>query len=190
MQKRLVRYHVSGHTHFVTFSCYRREPYLRRGQERELFERSLETMRARYDFQVFGYVVMPEHVHLLVSEPKKCLLPEALQALKLSVSVRQRKRPFWQARYYDFNVFTMAKHVEKLQYIPRNPLVRGLVAKPEDWVWSSYRHYLTGENGTVRIESWWVSQWRGDGVVLGIADPTSQKRDVGHPDFIDCGEKR
>jgi putative transposase len=133
--------------------------------------------------------VMPEHVHLLVSEPKKCLLFKAIQALKLSVSVQQRKRPFWQARYYDFNVFTMAKHVEKLKYIHRNPVVLRLVAQPEDWVWSSYRHYATGETGTVRIESWWVSQWRGDGVVLGIADPTSQKRDVGHPVFLD-GEDR
>ncbi|MBB5064651.1 REP element-mobilizing transposase RayT [Granulicella mallensis] len=49
---------------------------------------------------------MPEHVHLLIREPKRAILAKALQALKISVSVQQRERPFWQARYYDFNVYT------------------------------------------------------------------------------------
>jgi putative transposase len=76
---------------------------------------------------------MPEHVHLLVSEPLKGTLARALQALKLSVAVQRRERPFWQRRYYDFNVFTEEKRVEKLRYMHRNPVVRGLVARPEDW---------------------------------------------------------
>ena len=66
-------------------------------------------MRVRYDFVVAGYVVMPEHVHLLVSEPKRAALSKALQALKLSVSVQSKQRPFWQARYYDFNVYHPAQ---------------------------------------------------------------------------------
>jgi len=57
------------------------------------------------------------------------------------------RKPFWQARYYDFNVFTQAKHVEKLKYMHRNPVTRGQVAKPEDWPWSSFRHYATGKKG-------------------------------------------
>ena len=117
-------------------------------------------MRVRYNFHVFGYVVMPEHVHLLVTEPKRCLLSKAIQALKLSVAVQRKERPFWQARYYDFNVFTTHKHTEKLKYIHRNPVTRGLVDKPEDWLWSSFRHYSTGEEGTVEIESWWTSTRR------------------------------
>jgi putative transposase len=79
-------------------------------------------MRNRYDFVVCGYVIMPEHVHLLVSEPKKALLSKAIQALKLSVSVQSKQRPFWQARYYDFNVHNEEKRVEKLRYMHRNPL--------------------------------------------------------------------
>ena len=97
---------------------------------RNLFERSLEMMRKRYEFVVCGYVVMPEHVHLLVSEPKKALLSKAIQALKLSVSVQSRERPFWQARYYDFNVYTPHKRSEKIQYMHNNPVARGLVAEP------------------------------------------------------------
>ena|SRR6516165_6655511 len=133
MPSGLVRYQQAGALHFVTFSCYHRSAYLGSPSARELFERSLEAVRLRYQFFVSGYVVMPEHVHLLVSEPLKGTLARALQALKLSVAVQRRERPFWQRRYYDFNVFTEEKRVEKLRYMHRNPVVRGLVARPEDW---------------------------------------------------------
>ena len=127
----------------------------------DLFEDALELMRGRYLFVVAGYVVMPEHVHLLINEPKRALLSKAIQALKLSVSMRRRERPFWQAHYYDFNVTTREKLVEKLRYIHRNPVYRGLVAKPEGWKWSSFRHYETGAVGTVEIESEWTASRRG-----------------------------
>jgi putative transposase len=156
MPKNLVRYQKSGHLHFPTFSCYRRLPYFRSAKGREIFERALETMRLRYDFLVLGYVVMPEHVHILVSEPKKAILATVIQALKLSVAKQSMRRPFWQARYYDFNVFTHRKLVEKLRYMHRNPVKRELVAKPEDWPWSSFNHFLTGVPGTVEIESNWT----------------------------------
>ena len=104
-------------------------------------------MRHCYQFEVIGYVVMPEHVHLLLSEPGKDLLSVALQALKISVSKRAEGRPFWQARYYDFNVFTEAKRIEKLNYMHWNPVKRGLVERPEDWLWSSCRYYQTGAEG-------------------------------------------
>ena len=51
--------------------------------------------------------------------------------------------------------------MEKLRYIHRNPVVRGLVAKPEDWQWSSFRHYQTGMRGAVEIESEWTARERG-----------------------------
>ena len=179
MTKGLVRYQQCGCFHFVTFSCYRRLPYLGMESARNLFERALEMMRKRYEFVVCGYVVMPEHVHLLVSEPKKALLSKAIQALKLSVSVQSRERPFWQARYYDFNVHNGEKTTEKLRYMHRNPVKRGLVEKPEDWLWSSFRHYLTGIEGTVEIESSWTGARRD-----GLRDPRSQRRDLGHPHLV------
>jgi putative transposase len=106
---------------------------------------------------------MPEHMHLLVSEPEKGQLSIAIQALKQSVARRLALRsaePFWQARYYDFNVWSNRKRVEELRYIHRNPVARGLVARPEDWKWSSYRHYLTGMEGRVEIESEWTARRR------------------------------
>ena len=161
MKGERTRYQQTGEFHFLTFSCYRRRPYLSTVAAMELFEDALERVRLRYLFAVAGYVVMPEHVHLLLNEPRRALLSKAIQALKLSVSVRSREGPFWQAHYYDFNVTTQKKFVEKLRYIHRNPVVRGLVVKPEDWKWSSYRHYQTGVCGTVEIESEWTAQQRG-----------------------------
>jgi putative transposase len=121
-----------------------------------VFERALERTRRAYGFCVIGYVVMPEHVPLLLGEPETALLATALQSLKQSVSRRlalRRSEPFWQARYYDFNVWTERKRIEKLRYIHRNPVTRGLVVRPEDWAWSSFRHYATGAEGSVEIES-------------------------------------
>jgi putative transposase len=123
---------------------------------------------------------MPEHVHLLVTEPQRETLSTAIQALKVgfvrslergtvSGSPTSRKRgekwgtpighlagsttpnKFWQARFYDFNVWTENKRIEKLRYIHRNPVARGLVPSPEQWPWSSFRWYLYREPGPVKI---------------------------------------
>ncbi len=165
MTRGLVRYQQAGDLHFVTFSCHDRLPYLNTSGPRELFERSLEKMRLRYGFFVCAYVVMPEHVHFLISEPTAGPLSTALQALKLSVSVQSRERPFWQTRYFDFNVFTEKKLIEKRRYIHRNPVSRGLVDRPEEWAWSSFRHWKSGVVGTVEIESQWTARRR-----EGVAD--------------------
>ena len=111
---------------------------------------------------------MPEHVHLLISEPKGALLAKALQALRLSVAVQRDERPFWQVRHYDFNVYTDKKRIEKLRYMHRNPVKRGLVEKPYEWRWSSFRHYLTGEVGVVEIESEWTATRRERAAVVGV----------------------
>jgi putative transposase len=65
-------------------------------------------------------------------------------------------RPFWLPRSYDFNVPSEEKRVEKLRSMHRNPVKRGLVAKAEDWKWSSFIHYSTGLKRTVEIESFWT----------------------------------
>jgi len=133
-------------------------------EARGLFIRNLERVRQWYGFYLVGYVVMPEHVHLLLSEPERAKLSLALQMLKQMVSRKLRTRgrasPFWQARYYDFNVWSERKRIEKLDYMHGNPVRRGLVEKPEDWAWSSFRHYLTGEDTGVEIESYWTARKR------------------------------
>ena len=156
----LRRFQQTRDLHYITFSCYRRQPRLTPAARR-LFEHALERSRKAYGFYVVAYVVMPEHVHLLIGEPQKSTVSGVVHALNLSVTMRSTQRPFWQERFYDFLVHNPAKRVEQLRYMHRNPVVRGLVPKPEDWPWSSFRHYATGSEGRVEIESEWTAIRRG-----------------------------
>jgi putative transposase len=175
MPRGLKRYYGKGDLHFVTFSCYRRLPFLGTKKARDVFVKELARVRAEYRFLLIGYVVMPNHVHLLMSEPPKEAPSKVLQLLKQRVSRKMRKRKktmtagqlefrfeksseevrsFWQARFHDFNVYKSGKVKEKLNYMHANPVIRKLVKHPKEWPWSNWRHYMTGEKGLVEIDSW------------------------------------
>jgi len=127
MPKRLRRFHASGQRHFITCSCYHRQPFLGSSHRCDLFLTILNQVREQFDFIVWGYVVMPEHFHLLISEPAKKTVAAVMQVLKQKVSRQRRKkwkstsqvarwepelpRAFWQRRYYDFNVFSERKRI-------------------------------------------------------------------------------
>ena len=178
MRRNLTCYYGAGDLHFITCSCYCRKPLLGTSRRRDLFLRVLEQVRKRYGFVVVGYVVMPEHIHLLISEPQEKDPSVVMQALKLGFArrvlaeQRRRRHPsqasvfdhapqqIWQKRFYDFNVWTARKRVEKLRYLHRNPVQRGLVASPELWRWSSFRAYLGGEAGPVAVNQWQVLQMK------------------------------
>ena len=169
----LHRTYGAHHLHFITCSCYHRLPFLKSTKARDRFLSILEQARQRYRFVVVGYVVMPEHIHLLLTEPEVRTLSTVMQVVKQRTArallprrnrrdPRQRelfgdepRRAFWQARFYDFNVWTAKKRVEKLRYMHRNPVKRGLVESPEQWRWSSYRFYLLGEPGLVKVYVGW-----------------------------------
>ena len=159
----LKRFQEARCLHFITFSCYQREPLLGTPHARDIFEQTLEQTRRWYGFRIVGYVVMPEHVHLLMTEPERAQLSVALQMLKQNAAHRLRTPEgglLWLPRYYDFNVRSEEKRIEKLRYIHRNPVRRGLVRNPEDWAWSSFRHYVSGVEGVVEIESRWTARKR------------------------------
>jgi putative transposase len=171
MPNRLHRYYGAGYLHFITTSCYQRRPLLGNRKNRDLFLQVLEQVRRRYHFVVVGYVVMPEHVHLLLGEPERGNPSVVMQAIKQGLArrllrkLRSRADPrqghlwsaaleaghIWQRRFYDFVVFSEKKRVEKLRYMHRNPVKRGLVLEPEQWAWSSFRHYADGERGPVLV---------------------------------------
>jgi putative transposase len=172
----LKRYQEALCLHFVTFGCHARAPRLASRHARDLFEKTFEDTRQWYGFYIAGYVVMPDHVHLLLTEPERTKLFIALQMLKQNVARRLRGPeggPLWQPRYYDFNVWSYAKQTEKLRYIHRNPVGRGLVQSPEEWAWSSFRHYLSGAEGIVEIESQWTARKR-ERMGISLADVGSQ----------------
>src|SRR5579862_348860 len=156
----LKRFQQSAHSHFVTFTCYHRRQGFHSPAVYDLFVQVLEEMRCRFALCVYGYVVMPEHVHLLLSEPQRGLLAEAMHYLKLSFAKRLGRGVFWQKRYYDRNVRDEREFVEKLRYLHRNPVKAGLCELPEDWPWSSFRHYALREKGIVEIESEWTARDR------------------------------
>ncbi len=170
MPRRLHRYYGAGYLHFITTSCYQRRALLGKKQHRDLFLEVLEQVRRRYRFVIIGYVVMPEHVHLLLSEPERRNPSVVMQALKQGFARRllgkMRRRDsrqgdlwdtaleeghIWQRRFYDFVVFTEHKRAEKLDYMHQNPVKRGLVLEPQQWAWSSFRHYEFGEPGAVVV---------------------------------------
>ena len=126
------------------------------------FESALERVRRGFGFSVYGYVVMPEHVHLLIGEVQDGTVADAIKSLKQGVSRRLigEEEHFWQKRYYDFNIRNHRQFVEKLKHIHRNPVKRGLCERPEDWEWSSFSQYATGCEGRVEIESEWTARAR------------------------------
>ncbi len=159
----LHRYQQTGDPHFVTFSCYRRRLLLQPPASRDLLEATLERIRRWYGIFIMGYVIMPEHVHLLLSEPERTTLAVAIQMLKQIVGKKLSaadRSPFWQRRYYDRNIHRHDEFVNALNYIHYNPVKRGLVKEPDDWRWSSCRHHLTGVEGVVEIESEWTARKR------------------------------
>ena len=182
MPRGLRRIQQSGQSHFVTFSCYHRRLGFTSPEIYDLFLQCLEKMRQHFAMCIYGYVVMPEHVHLLVNEPGKGTLADAIHFLKLSFAKRVHSvvppvRPmvaqvrvrsldanlgssFWQKRYYDRNVRDADEFKVKLRYLHRNPVKRGLVQEPGDWKWSSFRHYAFRETAVVQIESEWTAQDR------------------------------
>jgi putative transposase len=157
----LTRIYGQSHLHFITFSCYRRMPLLGSSDSRDLFTKLLDQVRNRFQFALVGYVVMPEHVHLLMGEPAAHSPSVVLQMLKQETSRQMRLQQgagisqlpqFWERRFYDFNVWSQKKKVEKLTYMHTNPVKRGLVVDPREWPWSSFVFYLRGEHGGIRID--------------------------------------
>ena|SRR5438105_9528354 len=111
----LKRFHESRQLHFLTFSCYKRRPKFRTPKSRNTFESALERARQQYGLCVYGYVVMPEHVHLLVNEPERGTLAQAMQSLKQGVARKLALRaadPFWPNSLHS---------VSKVQSAPRCP---------------------------------------------------------------------
>jgi len=182
--KGLYRYYGTHDLHFITWSCYRRQPILGTATRRDLLLTILEQARRKYRFVVHGYVVMPEHVHWLITEPEEGDPSVVMKVVKQGFARQLKKKcgstapgqgqfwgnapdAVWQKRFYDFSVWSEHKRIEKLRYMHRNPVKRGLVEQPDQWRWSSFRAYFFGERGPVRVN---FQEWRSE-----IKRPPPQK---------------
>jgi putative transposase len=163
--KRRRRFDADRMPRELTFSCYRGFPLLHRDRSRQWFVDALQALRNSWHLDLWAWVIMPEHVHLLaapreagvkvgrfIGAVKERTARQALRWLdanspnwiaKLQVRVGGRtRRRFWQpGGGYDRNVDNVDTLMNMITYIHLNPVRRGLVADPVDWEWSSARWY-------------------------------------------------
>jgi putative transposase len=160
-----------GDLHFITFTCYERRALLGSVRARNLAVKILGEVRQRFGMALLGYVIMPEHVHVLIDEsiPPARVIQVFKQRVSRQMRGRRRRRAgqlslpfsqeqselrrFWQRRYYDFNVYSEKKLREKLDYIHVNPVREKPVQHPRDWPWSSWTFNERGE-GLLAMDKW------------------------------------
>ncbi|MEW5875010.1 MAG: transposase [Candidatus Zixiibacteriota bacterium] len=151
-----------GTVRFVTFSCYLRLPSLNEPGAKEILIDELDRARTKHQFQLLGYVLMPEHVHLVLIPPDGMKLGLVIREIKSRSAKRYfaesrvapsgMTRVFWQLRCYDHNCRTVETVREKVHYCHKNPVRRGLVNDPGDWEWSSYNWYKGKKDVPIRMD--------------------------------------
>jgi putative transposase len=176
-RKSIRHFDLPGDAHFLTFSCVHQLPLLSKDRTRKWFVESLEQARAKHHFQLWAWVIMPEHVHLLMyptsdalghvasvlADIKRPVGQRAITYLverkssflkRLTVKHKQRTyRRFWQAGPgQDHNIYDPETAHRVVEYVHNNPVRRGLVERPEDWYWSSARDWLGETNVPIRVD--------------------------------------
>ena len=183
MPSRLQRHDEPNQIHFITCSCFRRLQFFRHDNVRLTFINAMKRVRARFNIRWIGYVIMPEHVHLLVAPQARGAseitpISRVLNALKgasghdgkealrevwrrnHSLGTRALDawatgagaKAIWKPRGYDFNVVRDNTLLSKLEYVHKNPIRRGLVDRAEQWRWSSFRYYDSGEDSLIEMD--------------------------------------
>ncbi len=171
------RFNEAGHAHALTFSCFRRQPFLSKDRSREWFVDSLDKARIQHRFHLWAWVIMPEHVHLVVwPTEEKYSISAFLKTIKKSVSNRavafvKREAPaflkrmedlqpngrrayrFWQrGGGYDRNLTEPKTVWSEIDYLHDNPIRRELCRRVTDWNWSSAREVIEPGSGLLRLD--------------------------------------
>jgi len=170
------RYDILGHAHYLTFSCWRCQPFLSASRSRTWLLEAVDKARRVHGFDLWAWVIMPEHVHLLILPHDGARISAILSSVKQPVAKKavfhvRRHRPdflprmedrqpsgrrsyrFWQpGGGYDRNIWTAGELHEKAGYIHANPVRRGLVESPQDWPWSSWRAWAQDIDEPIRID--------------------------------------
>ena len=169
-RKKRKTYNIQGHAHELTFSCFHQFNYLNHPKSCTLFIQELSLAREKSPFYLWAYVLMPNHVHMLIYPYQSDYdISVILQTIKGKMSTKYRnllleenselfekmcinigKKPvfrFWQAGGgFDRNLWNPKAIHSSINYIESNPVRAGLVENPEDWKWSSAwaRRYQKG----------------------------------------------
>jgi putative transposase len=180
--KRVKHFNTAGHLHFLTFSCFERQPLLANELWKAWLGQSVRAACDKYQYALWAYVFMPEHVHALLQPTLETYnVSDWLKSVKNSVAKKVKSdlarqnssllekltstksgKPcfhFWQqGPGYDKNIWSMEKAIEKAQYCHLNPVKRHLIAQPDLWRWSSFRWL---ELGARKDEPLHVDDWTG-----------------------------
>jgi len=123
---------------------------------------SIQNARIKYGFLILGYVIMPEHVHIVILPIDGTPIGKVVGEIKSFTArnwfsenpfnMHKVKGVFWQRRCHDHNCRTSNAVKEKITYCHMNPVRKGYVEKPEDWIWSSYNWYLGEENVPLEMD--------------------------------------
>jgi putative transposase len=170
------RFDEDGQAHYLTFTCFHHQPFLQSDRCRYWLVDSIKSAQIKHPFDLWAWVFMPEHVHLLVFPHKGIQIRNILASIKIPVTRRaanfvQKEAPsfiprmvdiqpngqkalrFWQrGGGYDRNILSINELHEKIQYIHKNPVRRELVIGPEDWFWSSYRAWEKNVDNPLKID--------------------------------------
>jgi len=179
LRKSVRMYNTPGHAHFLTYSCFKQRPFLKSATAKGWFIDALANGCRRHDIALWAYVIMPEHVHVLVKPRLVQYSISKFQAsVKGSVGMRAlsyskaspKPEEYWEPYYdfqpngtrhfrfwqrggaYDRNISDMSDIPQVLTYIHTNPVRRGLSSCPEDWKWSSASFYAGGNPGPLPLE--------------------------------------
>jgi putative transposase len=175
-RKKVRHYDLPGDAHFLTFSCFRRLPLLSKDRTRNWLVESIAQARIRHELDLWAWVIMPEHVHLLIyPRNSTCSTSKILTSIKrpvaekaiaylvgrrsrfleqLTVRTKTRVyRRFWQAGPgRDHNIYDAATAHRVVEYVHNNPVRRGLVLRADEWNWSSARNWNGDENVKLRSD--------------------------------------
>ncbi len=166
-RKKLIHYNIPGHAHFLTFSCSKKMPLLAKDRSRQWFKDALDAACIKHNFICIAYVIMPNHVHILVEPDKEDYsIAKLVSSIKIPVSKKARSWleknntlwleklsfidktnkkyfRFWlQGAGFDRNIFREKSIRQVIDYIHFNPVRSGLVENPQDWKWSSFNNYI------------------------------------------------
>jgi putative transposase len=176
-RKKCRRYNDSGHAHALTFCCFQRRPFLSKDRSRQWVIDAIAKAREKHRLHLWGYVVMPEHVHILLwPESPIYSISQILTTIKQSVSKRsllfvrqyapgflkqmEDRQPngtpnyrFWQrGGGYDRNLTEPTTIWAEIDYMHNNPIRRGLCARVTDWIWSSAIEFEHPGKGLLRLD--------------------------------------
>jgi len=169
------RFNTPGHAHFITFSCFHNQSLLTLTSAKEFLASSINESASKYNFELWAYVFMPDHIHILIypvvedysisvilrsikqSSSRKIInalkMEESGVLKKLETGLISPKFRFWQdGGGYDRNCRNIEEIIKSINYIHDNPVKRGLVEKAEEWYWSSAKDWNENADGPLLIQ--------------------------------------